>query len=85
MALPCWHIEYLAPNKLSTEDVDDSYFEKAYQVLQNHPKVQGTDWLCLDYHLELQSHSPQCCICISGSHGIPVDKSLFEIFEEIIK
>ncbi|KAI7792022.1 hypothetical protein IRJ41_020240, partial [Triplophysa rosa] len=88
-------LEYLAPNELSTADVDFSYFEKAYQVLQNHPKVQR-DRLAMfglsfgaAVTLSMAAYSkiikPQCCICISGSHGIPVDKSLFEIFEELKK
>ncbi|KTG04712.1 hypothetical protein cypCar_00040733, partial [Cyprinus carpio] len=33
-------LEYLTPEDLSLEDTDASYFEKAYQILNNHPMVK---------------------------------------------
>ncbi|XP_056605328.1 peroxisomal succinyl-coenzyme A thioesterase-like isoform X2 [Triplophysa dalaica] len=88
-------LEYLSPDERSTADVVFSYFEKAYQILQNHPKVQRERLAMLGLSfgsaitLSMAAYSeiikPQCCICISGSHGIPVYKSLFEIFEEFKK
>ncbi|XP_056604856.1 peroxisomal succinyl-coenzyme A thioesterase-like isoform X2 [Triplophysa dalaica] len=81
-------LEYLATDERSTADVDLSYFE-------NHPKVQRERLAMLGLSfgsaitLSMAAYSeiikPQCCICISASHGIPVDKSLSGILEEIIK
>ncbi|XP_067248413.1 acyl-CoA thioesterase 18 [Chanodichthys erythropterus] len=88
-------LEYLAPEELRTADVDVSYFEKAYQILQNYPKVQKDRMAMLGLSfggavtLSMAAYSkvikPQCCVCISGSHVVPIDKSLFEAFEEIKK
>uniref|UniRef100_A0A8C2DGR6 Uncharacterized protein n=1 Tax=Cyprinus carpio TaxID=7962 RepID=A0A8C2DGR6_CYPCA len=88
-------LEYLAPEELRTADVDVSYFEKAYQILQNHPKVQKDCIAMLGLSfgsaitLSMTAYSkvikPQCCVCISGSHVVPVDKSIFEVFEEMKK
>ncbi|NP_001188466.1 acyl-CoA thioesterase 18 [Danio rerio] len=88
-------LEYLSPDELRTADVDVSYFENAYQILQNHPKVQKNKMAMLGLSFgsaitfSMAAYStiikPQCCVCISGSHVVPVDKSLFEVFEEIKK
>ncbi|XP_043092371.1 bile acid-CoA:amino acid N-acyltransferase-like isoform X1 [Puntigrus tetrazona] len=88
-------LEYLAPEELRTADVDVSYFEKAYQILQNHPKVQRDRVAMLGLSfgsaitLSMAAYSKvielRCCVCISGSHMCPVDKSIFEVFEEIRK
>ncbi|XP_056116418.1 acyl-coenzyme A thioesterase 5-like [Rhinichthys klamathensis goyatoka] len=88
-------LEYLAPEELKTVDVDVSYFEKAYQILQNHPKIQKDNLAMLGLSFgsaitfSMAAYSkvikPQCCVCISGSHVVPIDKSLFEVFEEINK
>uniref|UniRef100_A0A8C2GV18 Uncharacterized protein n=1 Tax=Cyprinus carpio TaxID=7962 RepID=A0A8C2GV18_CYPCA len=71
-------LEYLGPEDLRTADVDVSYFEKAYQILQNHPKVQRDRMAMLGLSfgsavtLSMAAYSkvikPQCCVCISGSH-----------------
>ncbi|XP_051543886.1 acyl-coenzyme A thioesterase 5-like isoform X2 [Myxocyprinus asiaticus] len=88
-------LEYLAPDELKTTDVDSTYFEEAYQILQNNPKVQRNRLAMLGLSfgsaitLTMVAYSkvikPQCCVCISGSHVVPVDKSLFEVFEVIKK
>ncbi|KAG1953514.1 acyl-coenzyme A amino acid N-acyltransferase [Pimephales promelas] len=88
-------LDYFAPKGLRMQDVDIAYFEKAYQILQNHPKVQKDNLAMIglsfgsDVTLSMAAYSkvikPQCCVCISGSHVVPIDKSLFEAFEEIQK
>ncbi|XP_073695026.1 peroxisomal succinyl-coenzyme A thioesterase-like [Garra rufa] len=88
-------LEYLAPEELSTAEVDAAYFEKAYLILQNHPKVNRDRMAMLGLSfgsavtLTMAAYSkvikPQCCVCISGSHVFPVNKSLFEVFEEMKK
>uniref|UniRef100_A0A9J8DIN9 Acyl-coenzyme A thioesterase 4-like n=1 Tax=Cyprinus carpio carpio TaxID=630221 RepID=A0A9J8DIN9_CYPCA len=84
-------LEYLTPEDLSLEDTDASYFEKAYQILNNHPMVKKDHLAVLGLSLgsaitlSMASYSkvikPQCCVCISGSHLMPVEKSLSELFE----
>uniref|UniRef100_A0A9J8AR41 Uncharacterized protein n=1 Tax=Cyprinus carpio carpio TaxID=630221 RepID=A0A9J8AR41_CYPCA len=74
-----------------TQDTDASYFEKAYQILNNHPMVKKDHLAVLGLSvgsaitLSMASYSkvikPQCCVCISGSHLMPVEKSLSELFE----
>uniref|UniRef100_A0A673INH1 Bile acid-CoA:amino acid N-acyltransferase-like n=1 Tax=Sinocyclocheilus rhinocerous TaxID=307959 RepID=A0A673INH1_9TELE len=70
-------LEYLAPEDLRLEDTDASYFEKAYQILKNHPMVKkdhlAVVGLCLGSAITLSMVSyskvikPQCCVCISGN------------------
>uniref|UniRef100_A0A671S417 Acyl-CoA thioesterase 16 n=1 Tax=Sinocyclocheilus anshuiensis TaxID=1608454 RepID=A0A671S417_9TELE len=86
-------LEYFPPKGLRLKDVHASYFEKAYQILKNHPMVQkdclGMLGLCFGSAMTLRMVAyskvikPQCCVCISGSHLIPVNKSLFEVFDEM--
>ncbi|XP_051974143.1 peroxisomal succinyl-coenzyme A thioesterase-like [Xyrauchen texanus] len=88
-------LEYLIPDELRTAGVDSSYFEEAYQILQNHPKVHKDCMAMLGLSfgsaitISMVAYSkvikPKCCVCISGSHVVPVNKSLFEVFEEMKK
>uniref|UniRef100_A0A673N657 Acyl-CoA thioesterase 16 n=1 Tax=Sinocyclocheilus rhinocerous TaxID=307959 RepID=A0A673N657_9TELE len=88
-------LEYFPPKGLRLKDVHASYVEKAYQILKNHPMVQkdclGMLGLCFGSAMTLRMVAyskvikPQCCVCISGSHLIPVNKSLFEVFDEMKK
>ncbi|XP_056311455.1 peroxisomal succinyl-coenzyme A thioesterase-like isoform X1 [Danio aesculapii] len=91
----CMALEYISPAKLKNTDVDNTYFEKAYQILQNHPLVQKDKMamlgLCFGSAItfSMTAYStvikPQCCVCISGSHVVPVNKCIFEVFEDIKK
>ncbi|XP_055046552.2 acyl-coenzyme A thioesterase 1-like isoform X1 [Misgurnus anguillicaudatus] len=86
-------LEYMNLIEDRTADIDASYFEGAYKILQNHPKVQkdrlamlGLSFggvVTLSMAVNSKIIKPQCCVCISSSHVGSVDKSLFEIFKEI--
>ncbi|XP_065130843.1 peroxisomal succinyl-coenzyme A thioesterase-like isoform X4 [Paramisgurnus dabryanus] len=86
-------LEYMNPNEQKTAAIDASYFEEAYTILRNHPKVQKDRLAMLGLSfggvvtLNMVAYSkiikPQCCVCISSSHVVPFEKSLFEIFEEM--
>ncbi|XP_073693907.1 peroxisomal succinyl-coenzyme A thioesterase-like [Garra rufa] len=88
-------LEYLTPENLILEDIDASYFEKAYQILKYHPMVQKDHLAVLGLSLggivtlSMVAYSkvikPQCCVCISGSHLMPFDKSFSEFFKKMQK
>ncbi|XP_039523842.1 peroxisomal succinyl-coenzyme A thioesterase-like [Pimephales promelas] len=88
-------LDYFAPKGLRMQDVDIAYFEKAYQILKNHPLVQTDQLAVLGLSfgsivtLSIVAYSnvikPQCCVSINGSHLIPFDQNLFEIIEEMKK
>ncbi|XP_067283587.1 bile acid-CoA:amino acid N-acyltransferase-like [Pseudorasbora parva] len=88
-------LEYFGPNELSLQDVDVSYFEKAYQILKNHPMVQKDHLAVLGLSfgsvisLSIVAYSkvikPKCCVCINGSHMIPFDKNISEFIKEMNK
>ncbi|KAK7130242.1 hypothetical protein R3I93_019767 [Phoxinus phoxinus] len=88
-------LDYFGPKERRWQDVDFSYFEKAYQILNNHPVVQKDHLAVLGLSfgsiitLGIVAYSkvikPQCCVCVNGSHLIPFDKSLFEVFEDMKK
>ncbi|XP_077090093.1 peroxisomal succinyl-coenzyme A thioesterase-like [Siphateles boraxobius] len=88
-------LDYFAPKELRLQDVDISYFEKAYEILKNHPVVQADHLAVLGLSfgsiitLSIVAYSnvikPQCCVCINGSHLIPFDKNLFDLIEEMKK
>ncbi|XP_051979375.1 acyl-CoA thioesterase 19 [Xyrauchen texanus] len=85
-------LEYLgflnAAGKL--DHVDNTYIETAFSVLKKHPKV------CCDkvammgmsfgvpVTLEMTAHSeiiqPKCVVCLSGSHIIPHNGSLADVY-----
>ncbi|XP_021330943.1 peroxisomal succinyl-coenzyme A thioesterase isoform X4 [Danio rerio] len=89
----CMALEYTTPAKLKKTDVNNTYFEKAYKILQNHPLVQKDKMamlgLCFGSAItfSMTAYSsvikPQCCVCISGSHVVPVDKCIFEVLEDM--
>ncbi|CAK6974679.1 peroxisomal succinyl-coenzyme A thioesterase-like [Scomber scombrus] len=84
-------LDYLTP-KITLETgkmVDNTYFETAYRVLQQHPQVLGSriGMLGLSFGtsitLKMAAYSEvvklRCAICVSGSHVQPVDGSVAEI------
>ncbi|XP_027009775.2 bile acid-CoA:amino acid N-acyltransferase-like [Tachysurus fulvidraco] len=81
----------LALDYLFSENVDDIYFEVAYQILQEHPMVirDRVALLGLSFGgivaLSLAANSsvikPRCCVCISCSHVIPIHDSLSDFYE----
>ncbi|XP_028286752.1 acyl-coenzyme A thioesterase 4-like [Parambassis ranga] len=84
-------LDYLTP-KITMETgkmVDNQYFETAYRVLQQHPKVLGSRiamlGLCFGTSITLkmavysQVVKLRCVVCISGSHVQPVDGNLEQI------
>uniref|UniRef100_A0AAY4EN29 Uncharacterized protein n=1 Tax=Denticeps clupeoides TaxID=299321 RepID=A0AAY4EN29_9TELE len=83
-------LEYLAADRINLSDIKNNYFEKAYQILQSHPLVAPERLALLGLSfgscvaLTLVANSkvvqPQCCVCISGSHAQPVDKSVEDAF-----
>ncbi|XP_062373493.1 peroxisomal succinyl-coenzyme A thioesterase-like [Sardina pilchardus] len=88
-------LEFLPAFEQREVDVDTAYFETAYKVLQTHPQVcpDRVAVLGLSFGtsvtLTMAAYSkvaqPRCCVCISGSHVHPVNKSLFEAFQYIMK
>ncbi|XP_042562803.1 peroxisomal succinyl-coenzyme A thioesterase-like [Clupea harengus] len=86
-------LEYLTLNKKQTLDIETGYFEMAYHILQSLPQVSSDRVAVLGLSLgasitlTLAAYSktakPRCCVCISGSHVHPVNKSLFEILQQM--
>ncbi|XP_031438403.1 peroxisomal succinyl-coenzyme A thioesterase-like isoform X1 [Clupea harengus] len=84
-------LQYLTPNKERTLDIETGYFEMAYHILQSLPQVSSDRVAVLGLSfgasvtLTLAAYSktakPRCCVCISGSHVHPVNKTLFEFFQ----
>ncbi|KAF7694092.1 acyl-CoA thioesterase 18 [Silurus meridionalis] len=84
-------LEYLSIDE--KKDINTTYFEEAYQIMQEHPMVQR-DRLALvglsfgaSVALSMAAYSslikPQCCICISGSHVTPVRNTLSEVYKDL--
>ncbi|XP_063073327.1 acyl-coenzyme A thioesterase 5-like [Engraulis encrasicolus] len=84
-------LEYLNPEEERTPNLDTEYFEIAYDIVQSHPQVSADRvavlGLSFGTHITLtmaaysKKAQPRCCICISGSHVHPINKSLFEVFK----
>uniref|UniRef100_A0A4W5RAK7 Acyl-CoA thioesterase 16 n=1 Tax=Hucho hucho TaxID=62062 RepID=A0A4W5RAK7_9TELE len=87
-------LEYLSHDKNRISDIDSkTYFEKAFRIVQEHPLVMkdrvalfglsfGTS-VALNLAAYSKDISPRCCVCISGSHVLPVNKSISEVFKKI--
>ncbi|KAF5907507.1 acyl-coenzyme A thioesterase 4-like, partial [Clarias magur] len=75
--------------------VDNEYFEAAYSVLAQHPQVcpERIAMLGLSFGvsvtLGMAAYSsvikPRCVVCVSGSHIMPVNGTLADVFAEISK
>ncbi|XP_053369886.1 bile acid-CoA:amino acid N-acyltransferase-like [Clarias gariepinus] len=75
--------------------VDNEYFEAAYSVLKQHPQVcpERIAILGLSFGvsvtLGMAAYSsvikPRCVVCVSGSHIMPVNGTLADVFAEITK
>ncbi|KAL6459849.1 hypothetical protein MHYP_G00316080 [Metynnis hypsauchen] len=88
-------LKYLSSEEIIVPTIDVSYFETAWQILQSHAMVRR-DRLALfglsfgsSVALSMAAYSkiikPRCCVCISGSHVTPVQRTLSETFQEITK
>ncbi|KAM3858890.1 acyl-coenzyme A thioesterase 1-like [Diretmus argenteus] len=85
-------LEYYSADQVKA-DIEFNYFETAFNVIQEHPLViqdrVGVFGLSLGSSVALAMSiystlvSPRCCICISGSHVFPFQKSLSEAFQQI--
>ncbi|XP_076590058.1 peroxisomal succinyl-coenzyme A thioesterase-like [Chaetodon auriga] len=84
-------LDYLTP-KITIETgkiVDNSYFETAYRVLEQHPEVLGSrigmmglslgTSMTLKMAVYSQVIKLRCAVCISGTHVQPVDGSVEEM------
>ncbi|KAI5627046.1 peroxisomal acyl-CoA thioesterase 2b like 3 [Silurus asotus] len=75
--------------------VDNEYFEAAFTVLKEHPQVSPERIAILGLSfgvsvtLGMAVYSsvikPRCVVCVSGSHIMPVNGSLADVFAEIKK
>ncbi|XP_060759118.1 acyl-coenzyme A thioesterase 1-like isoform X1 [Neoarius graeffei] len=83
-------LEYITQGEIIA--MNSTYFEVAYQILQEHPMVLRDRLALLGFSfggsvaLSLAAYSvkPRCCICISSNHLIPVRNTLSETIEELI-
>uniref|UniRef100_A0A7N6A6J1 Acyl-CoA thioesterase 16 n=1 Tax=Anabas testudineus TaxID=64144 RepID=A0A7N6A6J1_ANATE len=88
-------LENLTLTDLQTEDPKLNYFEKAFDVLKNHPQVipdrVGVLGLSLGsiviFYLMAESPTfkPCCCVSVSGSHSYSRDKTLKGIYKELLR
>ncbi|XP_061839565.1 peroxisomal succinyl-coenzyme A thioesterase-like [Nerophis lumbriciformis] len=88
-------LEYFAPGELASTDLEVDYFEKAFEMVRQHPAVipdkVGILGLSLGttVAMYLASEStvvkPTCCVCISGSHFYPRGKTLSGVHGDVRK
>ncbi|XP_041637297.1 peroxisomal succinyl-coenzyme A thioesterase-like [Cheilinus undulatus] len=84
-------LEYFAPGKLQSANVELDYFEAAFHILEDHPQVisdkVGIFGLSLGaiFAIYLMAEStvikPRCCVCVSGHHFYPVGETLAKFFK----
>ncbi|XP_063053093.1 acyl-CoA thioesterase 19 [Engraulis encrasicolus] len=90
-------LDYMTPKITgdTAQHVGNDYFEAAFQVLQEHPLVSaeriaimglsfGTS-VALGMAVYSTIIKPRCLVCVSGSHVMPVNGSLSDVFAEIKK
>ncbi|XP_047194600.1 peroxisomal succinyl-coenzyme A thioesterase isoform X1 [Hippoglossus stenolepis] len=71
-------LEYFKPGELSSAELELNYFEKAFNIVRDHPQVMpdrvGLFGLSLGSSVtmllaaESQVVQPRCCVCVSGTH-----------------
>uniref|UniRef100_A0A3Q3EBK6 Acyl-CoA thioesterase 19 n=1 Tax=Labrus bergylta TaxID=56723 RepID=A0A3Q3EBK6_9LABR len=90
-------LDYLTP-KITVETgkmVENEYFEKAYKVLEQHPQVLGSRIAMLGisfgavmtfkFAVYSEVIKLSCAVSVSGSHVQPIDGSVKQIFDYLIK
>lgn len=90
-------LDYMSPKTTGSrvEQVGNDYFEAAYRLLQEHPQVCGDRIAVLGLSfgtsvaLGMAVYSPvikpKCLVCVSGSHIMPVNGTLSDVFAAIQK
>ncbi|XP_031419984.1 acyl-CoA thioesterase 19 [Clupea harengus] len=90
-------LDYMTPKTSGngTQHVGNDYFEAAFRLLQEHPQVCGDRIAMLGLSfgtsvaLGMAVYSPvikpKCLVSVSGSHVMPVNGSLSDVFAEIKK
>lgn len=86
-------LEYFAPGELESADIELNYFEKAFNIVKDHPQVipdkVGIFGLSLGSIVtillaaESSVIKPGCCVCVSGSHIYPRGKTLSAFSEAL--
>lgn len=81
-------LEYFAPGEMETAELEINYFETAFNIVKDHPRVipdkVGIVGLSLGatvaFHLACESEviKPCCCVCINGHHFYPAGKPIGE-------
>ncbi|XP_046878753.1 acyl-CoA thioesterase 18 isoform X1 [Hypomesus transpacificus] len=88
-------LQYLSAEGAGTTKLEQSYFEGAYRIVQEHPLVLkdrvallglsfGTS-VALNMAVYSKVIRPRCCVCISGSHILPINKPTHFVLKEIQK
>ncbi|KAM8739952.1 peroxisomal succinyl-coenzyme A thioesterase-like isoform 2-T3 [Acanthopagrus schlegelii] len=82
-------MDYFNSQELESADLEFKYFETAFNIIQEHPQVipdrVGILGLSLGslvtMHIAVESSvvKPRCCICVSGSHFYPLDRTIMEV------
>ncbi|XP_040004924.1 peroxisomal succinyl-coenzyme A thioesterase-like [Xiphias gladius] len=88
-------LEYFAPGELQSAELEFNYFEKAFNIVKDHPQVMpdrvGIFGLSLGsivaMYLAAESTliKPRCCVCVSCSNSYMRGKSLSGVQNEIAK
>ncbi|XP_030295411.1 peroxisomal succinyl-coenzyme A thioesterase-like isoform X1 [Sparus aurata] len=85
-------MDYFNSQELESADLEFKYFETAFNIIKEHPQVipdrVGMFGLSLGslvtMHVAAESTivKPRCCICVSGSHFYPRDRTIKEVIME---
>ncbi|KAJ8006680.1 hypothetical protein DPEC_G00109740 [Dallia pectoralis] len=86
-------LEYLSPDMSKSPNLDFKYFEKAFKIVQEHPLVMkdriALFGLCFGSSVTLKlavyskAISPRCCVCVSGTHVQPINKSISNFYTQV--
>uniref|UniRef100_A0A8C6WSA7 Acyl-CoA thioesterase 15 n=1 Tax=Neogobius melanostomus TaxID=47308 RepID=A0A8C6WSA7_9GOBI len=86
---------YFGPGEMETTEMKSNYFETAFNIVKDHPRVisnkVGIVGLSLGatvaFYLATESKvvKPCCCVCINGHHFNPSGKHLFDLSYDSFK
>ncbi|KAK7896809.1 hypothetical protein WMY93_022134 [Mugilogobius chulae] len=88
-------LEYITPGEIEKATIELQYFERAFSVVKDHPRVisdkvgiVGLSFgAIVAFYLATESKviKPCCCVCINGHHFLPETKSLVDLLKERTK
>uniref|UniRef100_A0A3B3ZNV0 Uncharacterized protein n=1 Tax=Periophthalmus magnuspinnatus TaxID=409849 RepID=A0A3B3ZNV0_9GOBI len=80
-------LEYINPGEMATAELEIEYFETAFNIVKDHPRVipNKVGIFGLSFGATVAFYLPRCCVCINGHTIFSRGKSFAEQSGEMLR